>query len=300
MTTALVVAVGLGKAFVIVDASTETQLAELSSASTRESELLPGDTVFVERSQTTRLLHITGVINPRPIVVRFLYNGVRKPMAANIDQALILASVKRPSFSAFTVDGFTILAELNRLDVTLLVTKQDLAFKEAESWAQLYRGCGYRVLSTSLLDDDIVNDLHMILRGKRTMLLGNSGVGKSTLFRYLGGIGAVSEVSSSGLGRQTTTSARLVLLGGGGFVMDRPGIRASFTTGVANSDIAHAFIEFRPWIPYCQFTDCRHTSESVCGVRMAVSNTDISKSRYASYIEFLRHADRVRFAKSKG
>jgi ribosome biogenesis GTPase len=116
--------------------------------------------------------------------------------------------------------------------------------------------------------------------------VGNSGVGKSSIFRALGGVAAVGEISRFGRGRQTTTSARLFRLGEG-FLIDSPGIGEFDLDPMPPSELAWLFVEMREPARLCRFSDCRHLTEPGCAVRDAVADGRIALSRYTSYTEIL-------------
>jgi ribosome biogenesis GTPase len=124
------------------------------------------------------------------------------------------------------------------------------------------------------------------LRDRRALLVGNSGVGKSTIFRALGGESVVGEVSRQGLGRQTTTSARLYRTPNG-FLIDSPGVNEFGLGDVEAGRLAHSFREMRPLVAACRFTDCTHSQEPDCAIKGAAAAGRIAQSRYESYCRIL-------------
>jgi ribosome biogenesis GTPase len=125
-----------------------------------------------------------------------------------------------------------------------------------------------------------------MLPGRRAMLVGNSGVGKSTIFRALGGESVIGELSRHGLGRQTTSSARLYRLEGG-FLIDSPGINEFGLGEIGASALAASFREMQELTPLCRFSNCTHVQEPDCAVKAAAARGAIAKSRYESYCKIL-------------
>ena len=209
--------------------------------------------------------------------------GRTKTMAANIDGIAIVSALADPPFHAAMVDELLAFSELHEIAATLVLTKPDLAGDAArEAIAGLYRGLGYTVLVLNPKTGEGVGLLDEIFARHRTLLIGQSGVGKSSIFRALGGRGAVGEVSKIGRGRQTTSAGRLHRFPDG-FLIDSPGVSDFELHGLTAAEIADGFVEFRPLLGKCRFTDCAHLIEPDCAVRAAVTAGDIAASRYASY-----------------
>jgi ribosome biogenesis GTPase len=130
-----------------------------------------------------------------------------------------------------------------------------------------------------------------LLAGHQTLLIGQSGVGKSSLFAALGGGGGtIGAVSKTGQGRQTTTSARLQRFGAG-FLIDSPGVGEFELQGVPWREVVDGFIEFRELAPTCRFRDCTHRTEPGCSVRAAVEGGVISPGRYGSYLAIVARGE---------
>ncbi|HEV7178308.1 MAG TPA: ribosome small subunit-dependent GTPase A, partial [Candidatus Baltobacteraceae bacterium] len=150
----------------------------------------------------------------------------------------------------------------------------------------LYQSLGYRVIIVNPRTREHVDDLREAIRGRHAMLGGVSGVGKSSIFKALGGDASVGEVSRHGLGRQTTSAARLYRMGHG-FLIDSPGVNEFGLGKIEPAELVMAFREMTEPAAACRFTDCTHLREPGCGVQAAVAAGAIAKTRYESYRKIL-------------
>ena len=210
-------------------------------------------------------------------------------MAANIDQVVVVIASK-PSFEYGMLDRYLAAAELIGATPVIVVNKADLL--DADSRAKLeqrlsvYREIGYPLLFTSTRSNAALVELHRQLKAHTSILVGQSGVGKSSLVQALLPdldirIGTLSQVT--GLGRHTTTVAMLYHLPDGGNLIDSPGVR-DFTLGsVEVEKLASGFREFTPYLGQCRFHNCRHLSEPGCAVQDAARAGAISKLRLENY-----------------
>lgn len=220
------------------------------------------------------------------------YTHLRQPLAANVDQLLIVASWQRPHFWPELVDRYLIAGERSGIEPTLCVNKIDLADDTAELEATLapYRALDLSVLLTSAVVGDGLDALHGALRGRVTVLVGLSGVGKSTL---LNAIQPGFDLLTGGLredygqGRHTTSQAIMLPLGNhlseDGYVIDTPGIREFGLVGLTRRDLIHFYPEMAALAGACRFSDCSHLREPDCAVRAEVESGVISATRYESY-----------------
>jgi ribosome biogenesis GTPase len=189
-----------------------------------------------------------------------------------------------------TLDQLLAFAELEGLDAVVLFTKGDLVpDEERESLPALYRSLGYRAITCNPKREANMDEVRSALASRRTLLCGVSGVGKSSIFRALGGEAVVGAVSKRGIGRQTTSAARLYRLRDG-FLIDSPGV-AEFGLGpISPQELIAGFREMGDPARRCRFSDCTHVHEPDCGVRRAVEGGEIAASRYASYRRILAPA----------
>ncbi|MBZ9538663.1 small ribosomal subunit biogenesis GTPase RsgA [Modicisalibacter tunisiensis] len=218
--------------------------------------------------------------------------GQLKPVAANIDQILIVFAVEPAPF-ANLIDRYLVAAEATGIMPVLVLNKTDLLPEDGGALAHLlerYRGLGYTVVRATTRGDTGLDALHAQLTGRTSVFVGQSGVGKSSLIdRLLPDealrIGALSEDSRKGT--HTTTTARLYTLPAGGELIDSPGIREFGLGHLDARQITDGFVEFRPYLGRCRFRDCRHRGEPGCALQVAIDAGEISAERFASYRRIL-------------
>lgn len=214
-------------------------------------------------------------------------------IAANLDQVVPVFAAAHPEPRWHLLDRTLAAAESHSLSALVVITKLDLV---RGTWAEndllevveRYRAIGYPVLLTSALDQQGIDDLREALAGRVSVLIGKSGVGKSSLLNTLEpGLGlrvrAVSE--GSGKGRHTTTHLEMFPLAVGGALVDTPGVREFGLWGLTPEEVAACFIEMRPFLGQCKFgLSCQHDEEPGCAIRQAVMDEQISPYRYKSYL----------------
>ncbi len=283
---ARVIAVGRNAAWIVFGDESEPRLANFRKRA-RHPMLVPGDIVEAARQADAEHIVVDTVV-PRTFALERRTGGGRvKTMAANIDTLAIVAALTDPPIRLALIDRLIAFAVLHDLDPALILTKPDLAGEAAaEAVASIYRNIGVAVLVLQPKAGRGVDALRALIASRAAMLIGQSGVGKSSIFRALGGVGAVGDLSRSGRGRQTTTSARLFRMGDG-FLIDSPGIGEFTLDAMPAVELAQLFVELREPARRCRFSDCRHLSEPGCAVRAAVEAGTIAKSRYESYREIL-------------
>ncbi len=228
-------------------------------------------------------------------------NGRKKTIAANIDQCLIMTS-PGAEFSTGLIDRYLITAETLGIQPLIIFNKVDLLEKGqlAESRQQLapYEKIGYPVILTSSKTAHGVDALMPFLSNKTSIIVGKSGVGKSSLINLIlpdaeARVGEISQ--ATGKGTHTTTTARLYHLPGNkGEVIDSPGIREFGLWQITPPQVAEGFREFRDYAEQCRFRDCLHRKEPGCAVAEAVKQGDISAQRYASYQRILVSLEETR------
>ena len=214
-------------------------------------------------------------------------NELERPSVANIDQAVIVTSVKIPDFSSNLLDKLLNVIEFNNIKPIICFTKLDLLneeeLKEIRDIQVYYKRIGYEVYdNTDIRLKDAFKD-------KITVFAGQSGAGKSSLLNMLDNslnleIGEVS--IALGRGRHTTRHTELIEVLDG-LIADTPGFSALDFNGMSKEDIRDNFIEFNEYKEYCEYKDCMHLNEKKCAIKENVENKIILNSRYENYLKFI-------------
>jgi ribosome biogenesis GTPase len=220
----------------------------------------------------------------------------RKVIGANLDQVIIVVSTKKPTLKLRLIDRMIVAAEAGGMEPVVCVNKMDLV-READRFRRHlapYEGMQYKVIFCSALRGTGLDGLRELMRFKRSIMVGPSGTGKTSLVAALQpdlklATGAVSE--KTGKGRHTTTHFELHELDFGGYIGDTPGIREFGVTGVSESELGTHFRDFRPYLGTCRFSTCTHSHEPGCAVKEAVEEGMLSGDRYESYIRILDSMD---------
>jgi ribosome biogenesis GTPase len=213
-------------------------------------------------------------------------------IASNLDQSILLATLKSPKTSQGFIDRFLVSCEAFHIPAVVLFNKSDLYGKKEmmqyETLKEMYESVGYRVALFSLTSDTQLEFLHDILKNKTTLLSGHSGVGKSTFINFLfPSMELVTqEVSGwSGKGMHTTTFAQMYDLPYGGSIIDTPGMRELGLVNLEKEEISHYFPEMLKVLGDCHFNNCQHQNEPGCAVKKAVAEGVIKMARYESYLD---------------
>ncbi len=245
--------------------------------------LVPGDLVAATPLDDERVVIDRRL--PREFALERTTAGGRvKTMAANVDGIAIVAAFERPAIHLAMIDELVAFAELHELYVALVLTKRDLLGDDAraDAIADVYRTLGYALFLANPKLREGTAEIARALAGRRTLIVGQSGVGKSSIFGALGGESLVGDVSKIGRGKQTTTTGRLYRFERG-FMIDSPGVGEFELAGYSPAELAGAFREMAAVAGGCRFGDCTHRSEPGCAVRDGVASGAIAASRYASY-----------------
>jgi ribosome biogenesis GTPase len=253
-----------------------------------------GDRVVVSMDGADRGI-VESVLPRRSVLARpdTFYPHLQQIIVANADQLLVVASWRDPILWFELVDRYLIAAERNNLSPIICVNKIDLAQDVAECRAALqpYLALGYRVLFTSALTGEGVNDLREALQEQRTVLAGMSGVGKSSLLTAMQPglqLRAAKVSEHSREGRHTTSQVSRLELEKGCFVVDTPGIREFGLSGLRRGALTRFYPDIAAVEGGCRFGDCSHTHEPGCAVKQAVRQGRVSETRYHSYTKIYR------------
>ena len=224
--------------------------------------------------------------------------AVEQVVVANADRVIVIISTRLPDLNLRFLDRFLILAENGGMDAVVCLNKIDLIDSEEQekmtSLFSAYRSLGYEVIYTSTKGSPRVRDLRRAMEGKFSVIVGASGVGKSSLLNAVQpGLGLrVGEVGKkSEKGKHTTTLVELFPLDFGGEVADTPGIREVGLWGIETEDLEHYFPEMEPYLGNCQYNDCSHLGEPGCAVIEAVNAGTISPVRHRSYVALRTASD---------
>lgn len=283
---ARVVSVGKNAAHVVLDNEEHARVADIKRASGKREMLAPGDRVHVRLLEDGRAL--VDLLEPRSFTLaRRTADGRSKTMAANVDTLVTVTALADPPPRLLTLDQLLAFAELESIEAMVVFTKPDLADEPARNrMLSLYRSLGYECLIINPRAGENLEQLRAALAHRCALLSGVSGVGKSSIFRALGGEAVIGDVSRHGIGRQTTSASRLYRMPDG-FLIDSPGVAEFGLGAITPGELVEGFREMRGLAGKCRFTDCSHTHEPDCAVLAAVGAGHIAQSRYESYRRIL-------------
>jgi ribosome biogenesis GTPase len=253
-----------------------------------------GDRVTLELASDGKGV-IDGIEDRRNYIIRKSINLSRQShiIAANMDQALLIATFAFPRTSAGFIDRFLLTAEAYHIPAILVFNKMDLfesdhdLMEEMDAFISIYEKIGYTCIRASAVEKKGIEKLVELTRDKTTLVSGHSGVGKSTLVNAMDAsldlkVGEISDAHNKG--KHTTTFAEMHPLSYGGFIIDTPGIKELGLVDMEKEEITDYFPEMRTIKGDCKFNNCLHVNEPKCAVITAVENGEIAESRYRSYL----------------
>lgn len=255
-----------------------------------------GDRVMVARADDESLV-VESILPRKNYFVRADERQRQQPVAANLDQVIIVIAT-RPLPSRDLLERYLLAVHSLGIKPVIVLNKTDLEVEpdghpqRAKVLEHLpdYKKLGYTVLRTSCKTEPGVSQLQPLLEGKTSILVGQSGVGKSSLINKLLPdldiqTGALSE--ATGKGTHTTTSTMLYEFSGGGYLIDSPGVWEYGIWKLENDELADGFVEFSDYVGQCRFNDCVHATEPGCAIKTAVADGHILNWRYESYLRLL-------------
>lgn len=259
-----------------------------------------GDRVMVEPDGESSA--IVEILPRHNYVIRRASNLSKEShiIAANIDRALLIVTLHSPVTAREFVDRFLVTCEAYRVPVTIVLGKADMLVgdyeAEAEEFEAIYGDAGYDIIRLSSTTGAGVEQIRELLKGRTTLVAGNSGVGKSTLVGYIDPTldirtGEISE--SHHKGKHTTTFSTMYPIEGG-YIIDTPGIKGFGLIDIDSRELCRYFPEMMRLAPDCRFYNCTHTHEPGCAVRDAVEQGFVAWSRYESYLKILDEDDKYR------
>lgn len=266
-----------------------------------------GDRVTVGEPAPDGTAYITAIAPRRNYIIRRASNLSKEAhiIAANVDRAMLVATLAHPTTSTNFIDRFLATASAYDVPAILVINKVDLLADEEDrelldAVVYLYSSIGYEVATVSAKTGEGMDRLRELLHDRITLVSGNSGVGKTTLINELipGLDLRTAEISAvHDQGMHTTTFSELFRLPGGGAIIDTPGVRGFGTIDFDKYEVAHYFPELFEESKHCRFGNCTHTHEPGCAVLRAIDEGRIAQSRYASYLSILDDATEGKYRK---
>ncbi|HVF96356.1 MAG TPA: ribosome small subunit-dependent GTPase A, partial [Flavisolibacter sp.] len=264
---------------------------------TSTNPIAVGDTVdFDNENEGEGSVIITKIHDRKNYVARQSPRGKHQHhiVASNLDQSLLLATIKDPRTSQGFIDRFLVACEMYHVPAIVVFNKTDV-YKEID-WAEfermktLYEAVGYQVFPISIKKEEGIEEVNTMLKDKTTLISGHSGVGKSSFINVImpGSKIKTKDVSGwSGKGQHTTTFAEMYDVMAGGKIIDTPGMREFGLVDVEKDELSGYFPEMRRRLNDCQYNNCRHIAEEDCAIKQAVRDGEIDEDRYVSYVNIL-------------
>lgn len=252
--------------------------------------------------------YIVEILERKNYIVRKASNLSKQShiLAANLDLCFLIVTISHPATATTFIDRFLAAAEAYRVPVVLVFNKIDIydssEREELEYLTALYSSIGYRCLHTSATDNVGIDALKEMMRGKVSLLAGNSGVGKSSLVNAIAPVIAarVGEISRThDTGMHTTTYTEMFEFMPQSYIVDTPGVKGFGTYDMEVEEISHYFVEFFELSKDCRYGNCTHTHEPGCAVLKALEDGRLAPSRYQSYLSMLEDKDEGKYRASE-
>lgn len=284
-----------GSAYRVVTKGAEVRAILRGKVKLDTPKVVVGDVVRLEADPGGELHGIVGIEPRRTVLERRVPEGRGvRPIAANVDQVLVVTATRTPDPIPQLIDRLLVLAEADGIGAAVVLNKVDL--DPGTALAERCRRAGYPVYPTSVKTGEGMDSLKAALAGRATVVAGPSGVGKSSLLNAVqpGLKLRTGEVSRRiRRGRNTTVSSVMLPLLAGGYLVDTPGFSEVGMWGIDPRTLAECFPDFRPFLGDCRFADCRHRTEPGCRIREAVAGGAIAPDRHQSYLALLQELESV-------
>jgi ribosome biogenesis GTPase len=282
-----------GSAYRVVTKGAEVRAVLRGKVKLDTPKVVVGDVVRLEADPGGELHGIVGVEPRRTVLERRVPEGRGvRPIAANVDQVLVVTATRSPDPIPQLIDRLLVLAEVDGIAAGVVLNKVDL--DPGTALAERCRRAGYPVYPTSVKTGEGMDSLKAALAGRASVVTGPSGVGKSSL---LNGVQPGLKLRTGEVSRRirrgtnTTVSSVMLPLVAGGYLVDTPGFSAVGMWGIDPRTLADCFPDFRPFLSDCRFADCRHRTEPGCRVREAVGGGAIATDRHESYLALLEELE---------
>ena len=226
---------------------------------------------------------------PEKFVTKILprRNSLVRPKVANVDQAIVVISLKEPDYSSILLNKFLAIIEFNHIDPVIVFTKKDLT---DESHLNEFKNAGYKTFEIDNNRPETLNELKNVFKDKLSVFTGQTGAGKSTTINNLAQTNRETQEISKALGRgKHTTRVVEIIPWHGGRLIDTPGF-SSLDLNLTRLELSKSYIEFRNLSSECKFNNCLHFKEVDCAVKRAVESKQISEQRYSDYLRLLEEA----------
>lgn len=266
-----------------------------------------GDFVTLEKTEHNE--YIINEIHPRQnYIIRQSPRNKhqRHIIASNIDLALLVVTIAQPRTSLGFIDRFIAAAESFHIPVKIVINKIDLIREKDEELLEymqiIYNHLGYEVICSSTISGVGIDDIKNLLQDKTSLVVGHSGVGKSTLLNAINNnlelkTGKISE--KWGKGMHTTTYATMIQILENSFIIDTPGIKEFMLLQVEPEEVSGYFVDIKHFAVGCQFNNCLHQNEPNCAVKDAVENTKIAATRYENYLNIIQNIKDINYWERK-
>ncbi|MGM0419395.1 MAG: ribosome small subunit-dependent GTPase A [Bacillota bacterium] len=240
-----------------------------------QKDIYPGDEVIVDDKMVEEVL-------PRE-------NLLTRPKVANVDQVILMQSLKSPEINFHLLDRFLILIEASGYESIIVINKIDLVEEMDDNTKEIlksYEKAGYNVFLTSVKKEIGIEEVKSVISSGISVLAGPSGVGKSA---FLNAIIPGSELKEGDISRKlkrgmhTTREVRLLKIDEGGLIADTPGFSSLTLDNIEADELKYLYREFEPYLNQCKFNDCNHLHEPKCAVKEAVQTGELAQTRYESY-----------------